>query len=87
MDAKELFREGQIFFVEGKYAESIASFSKAIEAGEKTEIAFLSRGVAYFRMEQFDKAAEDFNVVIEHEQPELPGPLLPWHNVYGKKGL
>ena len=65
MDAKELFREGQGFFVEGKYGESIDSFSKAIEAGEKTEIAFLSRGVAYFRMEQFDKAAEDFNVVIE----------------------
>jgi tetratricopeptide (TPR) repeat protein len=65
MDAKELFREGQIFFVEGKYGESIASFSKAIEAGEKTEIAFLSRGVSYFRMEQFDKAEEDFNVVIE----------------------
>jgi tetratricopeptide (TPR) repeat protein len=65
MDAKELFREGQSFFVEGKYGESIASFSKAIEAGEKTEIAFLSRGVAYFRMEQFDKAAEDFNIVID----------------------
>ena len=65
MDAKELFREGQGFFVEGKYGESIASFSKAIEAGEKTEIAFLSRGVAYFRLEQFDKAAQDFNIVID----------------------
>lgn len=65
MDAKELFKEGQIFFVEGKYGESIASFSKAIDAGEKSEIVFLSRGVAYFRMEQFDKAAEDFNVVID----------------------
>jgi len=65
MDAKELFREGQGFFMEGKYEESIASFSKAIEAGEKTEIAFLSRGVAYFRMEQFDMASQDFNTVIE----------------------
>jgi len=65
MDAKELFREGQGFFVEGKFGESIASFSKAIEAGEKTEIAFLSRGVAYFRLEQFDKAAQDFNIAID----------------------
>ena len=65
MDAKELFLEGQGFFVEGKYGESIESFSKAIEAGEKTEIAFLSRGVAYFRMEQFDMAAQDFNIVID----------------------
>lgn len=64
MDTNELFREGQYFFVEGKYGESIACFSKAIEAGEKTELAFLSRGVAYFRMEQFEKAAEDFNIVI-----------------------
>jgi tetratricopeptide (TPR) repeat protein len=65
MDAKELFREGQGFFIEGKYGESIASFSKAIEAGEKTEIAFLSRGVAYFRIEQFDKAEEDFDNTIK----------------------
>ena len=64
MDAKELFREGQGFLVEGKYKEGIESFSKAMEAGEKTEIAFLSRGVAYFKMEQFDEAAEDFNTVI-----------------------
>ncbi len=65
MDAKELFREGQSFFVEGKYEESIASFSKAIEAGEKSEIVFLSRGVAYFRMEKFDRAAQDFNIVVD----------------------
>lgn len=65
MDAKELFQEGQGFFVEGKYGESIVYFSKAIEAGEKTEMAYLSRGVAYFRMEQFDKAAQDFNIVID----------------------
>ncbi|MBI5196748.1 MAG: tetratricopeptide repeat protein [Nitrospirae bacterium] len=65
MEAKELFREGQGFFMEGKYGESIASFSKAIEAGEKTEIAFLSRGVASFRMEQFDKAMQDFSFVID----------------------
>jgi tetratricopeptide (TPR) repeat protein len=65
MDAKELFLEGQNFFIEGKYGESIASISKAIEAGEKTEIAYLSRGVAYFRMEQFDNAVQDFNIVID----------------------
>jgi len=65
MDAKELFGEGQASFVEGKYGESIESFSKAIEAGEKTELAFLSRGVAYFRMEQFDKAVQDFNHAID----------------------
>lgn len=65
MDAKELFLEGKGFFVEGNYRESITLFSKAIEAGENTEVAFLSRGVAYFRMEQFDKAAQDFNIVID----------------------
>lgn len=65
MDAKEIFREGQGFFVEGKYEESIASFSKAIEAGEKTEVAFLSRGVAHFRIKEFDKAAQDFSMVLD----------------------
>jgi len=73
MDAKELFREGQGFLVEGKYAEGIESFSKAIEAGEKTEMAFLSRGVAYFKMEQFDKAVEDFNIVIDMNSGNFRG--------------
>ncbi|MEW6601624.1 MAG: tetratricopeptide repeat protein [Nitrospirota bacterium] len=65
MDAKDLFREGQRSFVDGRYGESIEYFSKAIEAGEKTELAFLSRGVAYFRAEQFDNAVEDFNTTLE----------------------
>jgi len=73
MDAKELFREGQGFLVEGKYKEGIESFSKAIEAGEKTEIAFLSRGVAYFKIEQFDEAAEDFNTVINMNSGNFRG--------------
>jgi len=73
MDAKELFREGQGFLVEGKYGEGIESFSKAIEAGEKTEITFLSRGVAYFKMEQFDKAVEDFNIVIDMNNGNFRG--------------
>ncbi len=64
MYAKELFREGQKFLVDGKHKESIDAFTKAIEAGEKTEVAFLSRGVAYFKAEQYDNAIRDFDTAI-----------------------
>lgn len=64
MDVKELFGKGQKLFVEGKLRESIDAFTKAIAAGEKTEIIFLSRGVAYFKAEEYDNAIHDFGTVI-----------------------
>ncbi len=64
MNAKELFRDAQRFFVEGRHKESIEAFGKSIEAGERTEIAFLSRGVAYLKTEDTDRAIEDFSTVI-----------------------
>jgi tetratricopeptide (TPR) repeat protein len=64
MDAKELFGKGQKLLVEGKLRESIDAFTKAIAAGEKSEIIFLSRGVAYFKVEEYDNAIHDFGIVI-----------------------
>ena len=64
INTKELFINAQRLFIEGKKHECIDAFTKAISAGEKTEIAFLSRGVAFLRTEQIDKAIEDFGRVV-----------------------
>ncbi len=64
MNQKELFENAQRLFIEGKLSESISRFSEAMEAGEKTEIAYLSRGVAYLRSKENEKAVNDFSSAV-----------------------
>jgi len=64
INSKELFRTAQRFFIEGKQRQCIDVFSKAIDAGETTEIAFLSRGVAFLKTDQIDNAINDFSTVV-----------------------
>ncbi len=65
MDSRKLFRNAQKIFVNGEINESIDAFTKSIEAGQKTEIAFLSRGVAYLKTDLVESALEDFSIVID----------------------
>ena len=65
MDKNDLFQNGQRLFVEGKHQESIDCFTRSIDSGVETEIAFLSRGVAYLKMQQADEAIHDFSRVVE----------------------
>ena len=65
MDHRKLFSNAQKFFVNGQINESIDAFTKSIEAGQITEIAFLSRGVAYLKTDQVEKALEDFSIAID----------------------
>lgn len=71
MDTKELFQKAQRLFIEGKHKESIEAFTKAIESGEKSEIAYLSRGVAYFNLKEHDKALADFSKAIEANEKNV----------------
>lgn len=64
MQDKELFQEAQLLLVQGKHDESIGAFTKAIEAGFKNPVAFLSRGVARLQTSDFGGAAEDFTRAI-----------------------
>ncbi len=65
MKPKEIFRDAQKFFVKGQIHESIDAFTMSIDAGHITEIAFLSRGVAYLKTDQVEKALEDFSRAID----------------------
>jgi tetratricopeptide (TPR) repeat protein len=64
MDVHKLFLNAQKKLFDGRYQESIDALTTSIEAGGRTEIAFLSRGVAYLKTDQFDKAIEDFGTVL-----------------------
>jgi tetratricopeptide (TPR) repeat protein len=65
MDKNDLFLNGQRLFLQGKHEESIDYFTRSIEAGGKTDIALLSRGVAFLKLQHADKAIHDFSRVME----------------------
>jgi tetratricopeptide (TPR) repeat protein len=64
MKPQELLRQGQLLFVEGKDRESIEAYTNAIEAGADPYIAHLSRGVAYVKIKEADKALDDFTKAL-----------------------
>ncbi|MBI4682842.1 MAG: hypothetical protein HY757_07050 [Nitrospirae bacterium] len=63
--SRELFQMAQRLFVEGKHRESIDYYTEFMKVRGKTEIALLSRGVAYLKTDQADKAIDDFGMVID----------------------
>ncbi len=71
MDPMELFREGQFHLMRGELEESVAAFTKAIDAGAPGTIAYLSRGAAYMKLQKPDEAAADFTSAIESD-PKNP---------------
>ncbi len=71
MKVSKQFRNAQRLFVNGKFNESIQAFTKAIHSGEKTEVAFLSRGVAYLKNNETEKAIQDFSKVVKMNSKNL----------------
>ncbi len=65
MEPEELLRSAQLLFVEGKDKESIEAYTKALEAGANLYIVHLSRGVAYVKTKEVDKAIEDFDYAVK----------------------
>jgi tetratricopeptide (TPR) repeat protein len=64
MDPHELLKEAQLLFVNGKDRESAEAFTKAIEAGADSYIAYLSRGVVHVKLKEVDAALNDFSKAI-----------------------
>ena len=65
MKANDFFEEGKRLFVEGKLEESISAFTKAMDAGYDPIVTYLSRGAAYLKLKEPDRAIGDFNKVLE----------------------
>jgi tetratricopeptide (TPR) repeat protein len=62
--SRDIFEDAQRLLIDGKFKESIEAFTRAINSGEKSEISFLSRGVAYLRNRETDKAIDDFSEAV-----------------------
>jgi len=64
MTTTELFREAQNLLVDGNLKESIDMFTRAHDEGYDPVRTYLSRGAAYLKSEEYDKAIDDFSAVI-----------------------
>jgi tetratricopeptide (TPR) repeat protein len=65
MEARELFKEAQLLFMQGKHRESIGAFTRALDAGAEPFICCLSRGAAHIQLKEPEMAIEDFTRAIE----------------------
>jgi len=61
----DMFSQGANLFARKQYEESICHFSKAIEADPHFKAAYMSRGAAWAKTGNTEKAMEDFNKVLE----------------------
>ena len=73
-----MFSQGANLFARGEYEESICHFSKAIEADPHFKAAYMSRGAAWAKTGNTEKAMEDFRQG-SRDAPERPAGLpFPW---------
>ena len=63
--AKDLFDKGVYSFTGGRCDMSISNFSSAIQLDPEFELAYLSRGVVYAKVEKLSLAIADFDKAIE----------------------
>ncbi len=69
MTAKDkLFQKGQEALMKGKEKESVGFFTSAIDAGYDTDVSLLSRGVAYFKLKDYDRAIDDFTCIMDSDK-------------------
>ncbi|MBI5664565.1 MAG: tetratricopeptide repeat protein, partial [Nitrospirae bacterium] len=62
---RQIFDDAKNLLVTGKVSESIKAFTNAISCGERSDLAYLSRGVAYLKDHQGKKAIDDFTEVVK----------------------
>lgn len=65
MAKRDYFNEARHLFVHGKFKESIGLFTRAFEEGDEPVMTLLSRGAAYMRTEDFDRAVADFSSALK----------------------
>ncbi len=61
----DMFSQGANLFARKEYEESVRHFSKAIELDPGFKTAYMSRGAAWAKLGNTDKAMEDFEKVLE----------------------
>ena len=65
LEAVDEFHRGQVLFIERKFEEAVASFTKAIELGWWDAESYGMRGKSYCEQREFDLAIADLTKAIE----------------------
>ncbi|MBI3211184.1 MAG: hypothetical protein HYZ47_00645, partial [Simkania negevensis] len=76
---------GEKALSQGYFPQAVHDFSKAIELGAPTPLPYLERGVAHFRLGQYDKSLKDYHTYTSQTQK---APLsIPDFSLGFAKGL
>lgn len=76
-DAESHYNLGLAYFDEGRYAESILSYTKAIEIERRSKaITFTNRGAAYFGLREYSLAISDYTTAINIDSHETKAYLM-----------
>lgn len=59
IDAADLLRKGQNYFLTGKFDQAVMQFSSAIKSGGNRKVALYARGVALFKLNKKEAALKD----------------------------
>jgi tetratricopeptide (TPR) repeat protein len=63
---KELYNAGLDLYGQGKLAEAIVEYNKALQLDPEDGEIYLAISMAYMRMEDFDQALEVAHKAVEH---------------------
>ncbi len=55
-NVQQLFRQGNLFFQQGKYQQAVEAYQKILEQGYESGELYYNLGNAYFKINQFGKA-------------------------------
>lgn len=62
--AKKFFKSGEEFYEAGNYNDAIFQFTSAVALNPEYKEAYELRGLSYQKLEEYQKAADDFNRAI-----------------------
>ena len=61
------FEQGEQHFEQDSFRKAIQMYSKALLLRKDFTLAYISRGIAYERLEQFEKATADYNIALSQD--------------------
>lgn len=64
-EASDYYSRGVTHFSQGRYAEAIDAFTRAIESDPALSLAYVDRGYTHFLIKQYERALADFDTAIQ----------------------
>ena len=67
--------KGQGFYGEGKYAEAVDAFTKALAENSEDSVSYLGRAQAYLELKKYKEAIADFDKALEAFPEDVPAHI------------